>query len=147
METWSEGRDACVLAAGGTRVNPASDGGIPAGDALFRMDGQAAFRVAAKRLPRFLARLLASAGVTREDIDVVIPHQASAQALDHARALVGFGKAQLVDIFADHGNQIASSIPTALHHAASTGRMVPGRLALLIGTSAGISIGGALIRC
>lgn len=146
METWSEGREACVLAAGGTRINPARHGGIAPGDALFHMDGQAAFRVAARRLPRFLARLLAEAGVTREDIGVVIPHQASAQALDHARALIGFGKAQVVDIFASHGNQIAASIPTALHHAVSEGRVAPGTLALLIGTSAGISIGGALVR-
>lgn len=146
METWSEGRGACVLAAGGTRINPAQDGGIAPRDALFQMDGQAAFRVAARRLPRFLARLMSAAGVRRDDIGVVIPHQASAQALDHARALMGFGKTQVVDIFASHGNQIATSIPTALHHAASTGRLVPGTLALLIGTSAGISIGGALIR-
>ena len=146
METWSEGREACVLAAGGTRINPARDAGIAPADALFRMDGQAAFRVAARRLPRFLARLLASAGVARDQIDVVIPHQASAQALDHARALIGFGKTQVVDIFATHGNQIATSIPTALHHAVTTGRMEKGKLALLIGTSAGISVGGALIR-
>lgn len=146
METWSEGREACVLAAGGTRINPARDVGINPADALFQMDGQAAFRVAARRLPRFLARLLATAGVSRDDIGVVIPHQASAQALDHARALIGFGRTKVVDIFADHGNQIATSIPTALHHAATTGRLTPGTLALLIGTSAGISIGGALIR-
>ena len=47
METWSEGRDACVLAAGGTRINPAREAGIAPQDALFHMDGQAAFRVAA----------------------------------------------------------------------------------------------------
>lgn len=146
LETWSEGRDACVLAAGGTRVNPARQGGIAPDEALFRMDGQAAFRVAARRLPRFLARLLASAGVSRDDIDVVVPHQASAQALDHARALIGFCKARTVDIFATHGNQIATSIPTALHHAVTDGRLAPGQIALLIGTSAGISIGGAVLR-
>lgn len=146
METWSEGRDACVLAAGGTRVNPACGGGIAPNEALFHMDGQAAFRVAARRLPRFLARLMASAGVSRDEIGVVIPHQASAQALDHARALIGFGKVQVVDIFADHGNQIATSIPTALHHAVTSQRLPAGTLALLIGTSAGISIGGALLR-
>ncbi len=146
METWSEGREACVLAAGGTRINPAREAGINPADALFHMDGQAAFRVAAKRLPRFLARLLSEAGVSRDEIGVVIPHQASAQALDHARALIGFGRTQVVDIFADHGNQIATSIPTTLHHARISGRLQPGTLALLIGTSAGISIGGALIH-
>lgn len=146
FETWSEGRDACVLAAGGTRINPARPGGIPARDALFQMDGAAAFRISRRRLPRFMRSLLESAGLGRENIDLVIPHQASAQALDHARALLGFERERVIDIFADHGNQIAASLPTALDHAVTSGRLRRGQTALLIGTSAGISIGGAVLR-
>ncbi|WBU61057.1 3-oxoacyl-[acyl-carrier-protein] synthase III C-terminal domain-containing protein [Paracoccus albus] len=71
---------------------------------------------------------MASAGVSRDEIGAVIPHQASAQALDHARALIGFGKVQVVDIFSDHGNQIATSIPTALHHATASDRLPAGTL-------------------
>lgn len=146
FETWSEGRDACVLAAGGTRINPARPGGIRPEDALFRMDGAAAFRVSRKRLPGFVRRLLDAADVARDRIDLVIPHQASAQALDHAAALLGFARDRVIDIFARHGNQIAASLPTALHHAITSGRLRRGQTALLIGTSAGISLGGAVLR-
>ncbi|MDO5657374.1 MAG: 3-oxoacyl-[acyl-carrier-protein] synthase III C-terminal domain-containing protein [Paracoccus sp. (in: a-proteobacteria)] len=144
IETYSEGREACVLAAGGTRINPAR--GIAPSDALFRMDGQAAFRTASRHLPRFVARLLAASGLRRDDLDLVIPHQASAQALDHAAALLGFDDSRLINIFARCGNQIAASIPMALHEAVSTGRLKRGQNALLIGTSAGVSLGGAVLR-
>lgn len=146
LETYSEGRDACVLAAGGTRINPARPGGISRGDALFRMDGQAAFRVAARRLPRFLARLTEAAGIMRDRIDCVIPHQASALALEHAREASGFARDKVIDIFAQCGNQIAASIPSALHRAISSGRLQRGQLAMLVGTSAGVSIGGTVLR-
>lgn len=146
FETWSEGRDACVLAAGGTRINPARASGIDPQDALFRMDGQAAFRIAGRRLPRFFARLLKAAGLSPDQIDLVIPHQASALGLAHARDILGFSPERVVDIFATHGNQIATSLPTALHHAVSSGRLRRGQAALLIGSSAGISLGGAVLR-
>lgn len=146
FETWSDGRAACVLAAGGTRINPARPGGIAPQDGLFYMDGRAAFRVTRRHLPAFLTRLLRAAGLRRDQIDLVVPHQASAQGLAHARAALGFAPDRLVDIFATHGNQIATSLPTALHHAITGGRLRRGDTALLVGSSAGISLGGAVLR-
>lgn len=113
---------------------------------MFRMDGQAAFRVTGRRLPRFLKRLLAGAGLGREQIDLVVPHQASAQGLTHAREILGFSAERVINIFATHGNQIAASLPTALHHAIASGRLRRGDTALLLGSSAGISLGGAVLR-
>ncbi|MDF3607591.1 3-oxoacyl-[acyl-carrier-protein] synthase III C-terminal domain-containing protein [Paracoccus sp. DMF-8] len=45
-----------------------------------------------------------------------------------------------------YGNQIAASIPTALHTAVEEGRIQRGDLVLLLGTSAGVSIGGMVVR-
>ncbi len=145
FETYAEGRDACVLAAGGTRVNPARQADLGP-DALFRMDGARAFRTASRYLPRFLGRLLKSARVTAEDIACIIPHQASAQALDHAGRSLRMGAERVVNVFSRTGNQIAASIPTALHHAVSGGLLKRGQIALMIGTSAGISLGGTVVR-
>jgi 3-oxoacyl-[acyl-carrier-protein] synthase-3 len=50
------------------------------------------------------------------------------------------------DIFASHGNQVSASLPTALHHALVSGRLRPGDTALLIGTAAGVTLGGAVLR-
>lgn len=144
FETYAEGRDACVLAAGGTRVNPTR--GIGAREDRFAMDGGQAFRVASRHLPGFLDRLLMRAGLERGAIDCVLPHQASAQSLRHAARALRLGRDRIVDIFSRTGNQIAASIPTVLDHAVRSGRLRRGRTALLLGTSAGISLGGAVVR-
>lgn len=146
FETYSEGRDACVLAGGGTRITAAVDPEAAAQASYFRMDGKVAFRVAARYLPRFLNRLFAEAGVSKQDVDCVIPHQASGLALAHGLSRHGFDPDKVVQTFADYGNQIATSIPMALHCAITRGQLRRGDLGLLIGTSAGISIGGILVR-
>jgi 3-oxoacyl-[acyl-carrier-protein] synthase-3 len=146
FETYSEGRDACVLAGGGTRITAAIDPQAAAEASYFRMDGQAAFRTSFRYLPRFLKRLSAQAGMKLADIGCIIPHQASGPALAHGFARLGLAPERVVQTFARFGNQIATSIPTALHVAISEGRLQRGDLALLIGTSAGISIGGAVVR-
>lgn len=144
FRTYAHGRDACVLEAGGTRINPAR--GIAPGKDRFRMDGGRAFRIASRYLPRFLRGLLARAGVQIGDIDCVVPHQASALALRHATRNLRLPQGRVIDIFARIGNQIAASIPTALDHAVRTGRLRRGDNALLLGTSAGISLGAMMVR-
>lgn len=64
FETYAEGQAACVLAGGGTRITAALDRDAAAEASYFRMDGQLAYRVAARYMPRFLLRLLQEGGVT-----------------------------------------------------------------------------------
>jgi 3-oxoacyl-[acyl-carrier-protein] synthase-3 len=51
----------------------------------------------------------------------------------------------VVDIYAQHGNQVAASIPTALHEAVTTQRIEPGKPVLLVGTAAGLTLGGMVL--
>lgn len=144
FQTYAYAHDACVLAAGGTRINPAR--GITAGQDRFQMDGAKAFKIASRYLPRFLRRLMGDAGVGIEDVACVIPHQASALGVTHATRNLRLRPDRVVNIFARIGNQIAASIPTALDHAVRSGKLLRGDTALLIGTSAGISVGGMMVR-
>ncbi|MBK4216785.1 ketoacyl-ACP synthase III [Paracoccus caeni] len=144
FQTYSYARDACVLAAGGTRVNPAR--GIEQGQDRFQMDGAKAFKIASRYLPRFLSSLLSKARVRIDEVDCVVPHQASALSVSHAMRNLRLRPDRVIDIFARIGNQIAASIPTALDHAVRSGRLGRGDTALLIGTSAGISVGGMMVR-
>lgn len=144
FETWSEAHDACVLEAGGTRVN--AERGILAGQDRLQMDGQRVHRVASRQLPRFLRRLLIRSGIGLDRLDCVIPHQASAATIQHAIHNLLLGAERVINIFPHTGNQIAASIPTALDHAVRGGRLKHGDHALLIGTSAGVSLGGAVLR-
>jgi 3-oxoacyl-[acyl-carrier-protein] synthase-3 len=61
------------------------------------------------------------------------------------RSLTG-AHGKTVDIFRSHGNQIAVSLPHALHTARTSGLITRGSTSLLIGSSAGISLGGAVVR-
>ena len=146
LETYGDGAALCRLEAGGTRLRPQDGLDAFLAGARFRMDGPGVFKATARRFPEFAERLLGAAGVRTSDIDLIVPHQASAAALEHLRrALPGAGD-RVVDIFSDHGNQIAASLPSALHAAIATGRLQRGDVALLVGTAAGVSLGGAVIR-
>lgn len=144
--TYSEGAHFCEIRGGGSRYHPSRIREDFAPLAQFRMDGQAVFRLAARRLGTFIDDLVAQAGLTLADIDLVIPHQASRHGLDFLARLLRLPRERLVDIFATHGNQVAASLPSALHAARREGRLRPGMHALLIGTGAGVSFGGLVLR-
>ena len=146
LETYGDGADLCRLEAGGTRLRPNEDLETFLAGSRFQMDGPGVFKAAARRFPGFAARLLAAGGVTPSDIDLVVPHQASAAGLKHLQRALPELADRVVDIFADHGNQIAASMPSALHAAIASGRLKRGDLVLLVGTAAGLSLGGALLR-
>lgn len=146
LETYGEGRDLATLRAGGSRVR--LEDGLEAfqAAATFHMDAFGIFKAAARRLPSLIDRVLADAGLDRASVDLIVPHQASHPGLEHLRRLMGGDPSRVVDIFADHGNQIAASIPSALHRAWTDGRLTPGATVLLLGTAAGISLSAMVLR-
>ena len=142
MESYPEGYGDCELASGGTRFDFHKQGDEFAAHSLFRMDGKALFRRTLEHFEGFLDRLLGEAGWSRDEVDVVVPHQASPGALHHLVKRCGFRGERVINIIARQGNQIAASMPSALHEARIEGLLGEGRKALLLGTSAGISLGG-----
>lgn len=146
IETYGAYSDLCRLEAGGTRLTPHGDFEAFMGGSRFKMEGPALFRATARPFPRFLSRLFDTAGIAPGDIASVIPHQASAPALGHLRNTLDLPAARFVDVFEAVGNRIASSMPHALHLARRDGWLTPGSHSLLVGSSAGISLGGAIIR-
>lgn len=141
--SYPEGRRLCQIRGGGTAHNPRT-GVLPA-DYLFQMDGKGVFRLAAAHMERFVAGLLARAGLTLEQVDLVVPHQASHLGLEHMRKQLGIAPERLMNIYPQYGNQVAASIATALHLARVQGRAAPGQRLLLLGTAAGLSLGGLVL--
>lgn len=139
-ETYPEGSDYCEIRAGGTRRNPRA--GMQDSDFLFHMDGKQIFRQAAALIDDFFDRLLRRSGLSLPDIATVIPHQASHVSLEHMRRRLKVPTEVLVNIYRERGNQVAASIPSALHAAFVGGRLVAGKPAMLIGTGAGLTLSG-----
>ncbi len=144
LATYPQGRAYCEIRAGGTRCNPGQ--GISARDHLFRMNGKAVFKLAAQAMPAFLAELMAQVPGGLACIDVVVPHQASHLGMAHIARKLGLPAEKIINIYATYGNQVAASLPTALHEACTTGRTPPGTRALLIGSAAGVSLGGLVLQ-
>ena len=109
------------------------------------MAGARLYRHAYRHVSAMLEALFEGTGYTRKDVDVVVPHQASGPGLMALQKL-GFPQAQVVDIIGTYGNCIAASIPMALAIADAEGRLKRGDLVLLMGTGAGLSVAGALLR-
>ncbi|TVY02034.1 beta-ketoacyl-ACP synthase III [Cohnella terricola] len=145
MRTYSAGANLSEIRAGGTKRHPR--GPLPANpeDYLFQMDGPAIFKMSSRLLPPFTEELLQAAGTKMSDFKAVVPHQGSAMAIRLMRKKLGIAEEQLVYITPDHGNTIAASIPMGLHEAIRTGRIARGDRVLLIGTAAGLTLGGLIL--
>ncbi|MGG3837875.1 beta-ketoacyl-ACP synthase III [Paenibacillus dendritiformis] len=145
IRTYAAGAELSEIRGGGSRLHATACNGENRDDFLFRMDGQAIYRMASKLLPDFTKELLDAAGARMADFRLVIPHQGSAMAMRLLRRKLGIAEEQLLYITPNHGNTIAASIPMGLHEAMKQGRIRRGDRILLLGTSAGLTLGGMII--
>lgn len=143
--TLSAGVEHCKIPAGGSRFHPRRLNSPIEPLTVFQMDGKSVFKLVANEMADFTDDLLAAAEMTMRQIALVVPHQASQLALNHLAKRLAIPANQLVDIFTDYGNQVGASLPTALHIGLSSGRVRRGDPLLLIGTGAGLTMGGMVL--
>jgi len=141
-QTFSEGSELCEIRAGGSKWNivtppPEED------DYLFRMHGRGIYKVASKYMPNFVENLFAKGNINLHDIDWIVPHQASPLAIQTLTKKLGFADDRLINIIQTHGNQVASSLPTALNHCLKH-KAKRGDKILMLGTGAGLTISGTV---
>lgn len=115
------------------------------GDVL-QMDGREVFRQAVQVIQRSATATMAQAGVTADDIDLVIPHQANIRIVESAWKKLGFSMEKTAMVLEHTGNTSAASIPLALDDAWTNNRISPGDLVLLVGFGAGMTWASTLIR-
>jgi 3-oxoacyl-[acyl-carrier-protein] synthase-3 len=144
--TYSEGVDYCQILGGGSANHPSKIKGSYEPYSVFKMQGKQAFRLTSQVIDRFVDDLFAKSPLPLDQIDWVVPHQASRLALDHLRKRMGFSRQMVIDIFSHRGNQVAASLPSALHELRVSGNLRAGQRLLMIGTSAGLSLGGLVLQ-
>ena len=111
-----------------------------------KMNGREVFKFATRILVQSAEELLEKCGVTIDDVDLYIPHQANMRIIDHATRKLGVPSERVVINVDRFGNTSSGSIPLALADAAADGRLRPGRLVLMTGMGAGLTWGSALMR-
>jgi 3-oxoacyl-[acyl-carrier-protein] synthase-3 len=144
MSTWPKGAALTEVRGYGQTRSPNGPQTRPE-DNLFSMDGPGVYKMARRRVMALVQELLGDHGLVPADVDWVVPHQASGPGLELLPRL-GFPAERVVNIVGQYGNCVAASIPMALAHLAASGRLQRGQRVLLLGTGAGLSVAGALLR-
>ena len=111
-----------------------------------RMEGKEVFRRAVRVMIDSAQRSMAQAGVTADDIALVVPHQANIRIIESANAKLGLPMERTAIVLDRTGNTSSASIPLALADAAAAGRVGAGDLVLLVGFGAGMTWASAVVR-
>lgn len=144
MTTWPKGAELTEVRGYGQRCDP-NDPTTRPEDQMFAMDGPGVYKMARRRVLELAMGLLKDHGLAISDVDWVVPHQASGPGLE-LLSRMGFPADRVINIVGQYGNCVAASIPMALAHLATNGRVQRGDRVLMLGTGAGLSVAGALLR-
>jgi 3-oxoacyl-[acyl-carrier-protein] synthase-3 len=113
---------------------------------FFEMDGKEVFRRAVRVVVDSAEKALESAGISADDLSLVIPHQANIRIIQAATQRLGIEMERAVVVLDRFGNTSSASIPLAFDDARQNGRIKPGEFALLTGFGAGMTWASAIIR-
>ena len=111
-----------------------------------RMKGQEVFRHAVTNLAEVLREVLADTGISADQLDWVVPHQANRRILDGTARKLGLPAEKVVVTVDQHANTSAASVPLALDVATRDGRIKPGQLVMLEAMGGGFTWGASLLR-
>ncbi len=109
-------------------------------------NGREVYKFAVQIMGEVALRAVEAAGLTSEDIDLLIPHQANIRIIDKAAERMGLAREKVVVNLDRYGNTSAASIPLTLDEAVRAGRVKPGSLLVLVGFGAGLTWGANVIR-
>lgn len=143
LETFAEGASLCECRGGGHRLPPYDYSPEKQSLYQFHMDGLAVHKLASRKLPPLVKKVLEEAHCRLEDLDVV-PHQASGPALELLARRLGIARDRLHSSIADHGNMVAAGMPFVLDRVRR--QKPPGTRVMLIGTAAGYTQGAAIFH-
>lgn len=110
------------------------------------MDGQRTFRRAIEALTACSTEAVKRAGLTLDDIDLLVPHQANGRITQAVGEQLGLPAERVVDCIDQYGNTTAGTLPIALAHGVADGRLRAGANVLLAAFGAGLAWGATTVR-
>jgi 3-oxoacyl-[acyl-carrier-protein] synthase-3 len=140
MHSDGSGGNLLTLPAGGSR-HPATDATIREGQHYIYMDGKEVFRFATKVMASSTEEVLKLAGLTKNDISVIIPHQANLRIIDAAARGLKLPIEKFVINVDRYGNTSTASIPIATVEGIEKGRVKKGDKVVFVGFGAGLTWG------
>lgn len=139
------GGELLKMPAGGSRL-PASLSTVDLRQHYVFMNGNEVFKFAIKTMGAAAVKALDKAGLTRDDVDVLVPHQANMRIIQAAAKRLKMPMEKVVINLDRYGNTSAASIPIALDEASHSGKIKKGDVVVLVGFGAGLTWASAVIK-
>lgn len=131
--------------AGGSRI-PASSESVENDLHYLAMAGGEVFKFAVRVMNSATEAVLTKAGITKEEIDLLVPHQANKRIIDAAVQRFGLSEEKVAINLDRYGNMSSASIPVALDEAVQSGRVKEGDHIVLVGFGGGLTWGASLLK-
>ena len=143
----SDGRLAPLLyRPGGGSADPISERVVCERSHYMKMAGREVFKAAVRTMTDACDAALRRAGVTADQVDLLVPHQANLRIIEAIAKHAGFPMSKVMVNVERYGNTSSASIPLALEQAVAEGRVGPGSVILLVAFGAGFTWGSAVVR-
>jgi 3-oxoacyl-[acyl-carrier-protein] synthase-3 len=139
------GGDALVIPAGGSR-HPTSYDTVRDNKHKIEMDGKEVYRFATRIMATATKEVVQAAGLSMDDIALIVPHQANRRIIDSAARVLNLPEDRFVMNLDRYGNTSAASIPMAVCEAVAAGRVRPNDHVVLIGFGGGLTWAAAVVQ-
>lgn len=110
------------------------------------MNGQETFKFAVKQMVKDVKEALEETGLSHEEVDFIVPHQANIRIIDTAKKKLPFEEDKYMVNIHHYGNTSAASVPLALYELKKSGRLQPGHIILLTAFGGGLTSGLTILR-
>lgn len=110
------------------------------------MNGREVYKFAVKQMPESSVNVIEKAGLNKEDVDYLIPHQANIRIMEAARKRLGIAKDRMATTVKKYGNNSSASVPMALSESVKTGKVKEDDLIVLVGFGGGLTWGAIAMK-
>jgi len=110
------------------------------------MNGREVFKFAVRQMPQSSVNVIEKAGLNKEDVDYLVPHQANIRIMEAARQRLGISEDKMAKTVQNYGNNSSASIPIALSESVQQGKIKDDDIIVLVGFGGGLTWGAVAIK-
>ena len=133
------------LRGGGSRI-PASEDSVKNKLHYIYMNGREVFKFAVRQMPESSVNVIEKAGLQKEDVDYLVPHQANIRIMEAARKRLGISEDKMAKTVQNYGNNSSASVPIALSESVLNGKIKDDDIVVLVGFGGGLTWGAIALK-
>ena len=145
QKTWSEGAHSTEIRGGLSNFHPENYSESTKEEFMFDMNGKTILSLCMKTVPKMMREFLENNNIKINDIDMVVPHQASV-AMPIIMEKMKIPKDKYINEVKEFGNMVSASVPITLAHALEKQKIKNNDIILLVGTAAGLTTNMILMK-